>query len=188
MQATGFVLAGGASKRMGQNKALLPYRGTTLVEHVAKTVSGAVGSVALIGDPERLGHLGLAVFPDELPGCGPASGIYTALRVTETDWNLVVACDMPAVSAELLRELLGRAETAERNCVAAVGPFGQPEPLCAVYHRRCLPALTRSIRDKRLRMRDFVKEIGAIWVKVDASALANVNTPSEWTQFEAKLP
>jgi len=172
---------------MGQDKALLPYRGTTLVEHVAKTVREAAGSVALIGDPARLGHLGLAVFPDELPGCGPASGIYTALRGTETDWNLVVACDMPAVSLDILRELLGRAETAERNCVAATGPFGQPEPLCAVYHRRCLPALGRAIRDKRLRMRDLIKEIGAIWIKVDSSALANVNTPAEWAEFEAKL-
>jgi molybdopterin-guanine dinucleotide biosynthesis protein A len=191
MQSSGFVLAGGASKRMGQPKALLPYRGTTLVEHVAKTVREAVGSagpVQVIGDPARLGHLGLTVIPDELPGYGPASGIYTALRVTTTDWNLVLACDMPSVTADLLRVLLLRAETAERNCVAATGPYGQPEPLCAVYHRRCLPALTRSIRDKQLRMRDFVKEIGAVWVSVDKLALANVNTPAEWAEFEAKLP
>jgi len=186
MQASGFVLAGGASKRMGQDKALLPYRGTTLAEHVAKTVSEAAGSVALIGDPDRLGHLGLAVFPDEPPSCGPASGIYTALRVTETDWNLVVACDMPAVSTDILRELLQRAGTTERNCVAAIGPYGQPEPLCAVYHRRCLPALGRAIRDKRLRMRDLIKEIGALWIKVDPGALATVNTPAEWADFEAK--
>jgi molybdopterin-guanine dinucleotide biosynthesis protein A len=188
MQSSGFVLAGGASKRMGQHKALLPYRGTTLVEHVAKIVSEAAGSVALIGDPGQLGHLGLAVFPDELPGYGPASGIYTALRVSTTDWNLMVACDMPSVTVDLLRLLLLRAETAQRDCVAATGPYGQPEPLCAVYHRRCLPSLTRSIRDKRLRMRDFVKEIGAIWVPVDKLALANVNTPGEWAEFEAKVP
>jgi molybdopterin-guanine dinucleotide biosynthesis protein A len=192
MQSSGFVLAGGASKRMGQHKALLPYRGTTLIEHVAKIVREAVSSVApssvvVIGDPDRLGNLGLKVVADELPGYGPASGIYTALRVTTTDWNLVVACDMPSVTADLLRLLLLRAETAERNCVAATGPYGQPEPLCAVYHRRCLPALTRSIRDKQLRMRDFVKEIGAVWVPVDKLALANVNTPAEWAEFEAKL-
>src|SRR3984885_1114552 len=128
MQSSGFVLAGGASKRMGQPKALLPYRGTTLVEHVAKIVQEAAGSAApspviVIGDPDRLGHLGFQVFPDELPGCGPASGIYTALRVTQTDWNLVVACDMPGVTTDLLRELLLRAEIAERNCVAATGPY-----------------------------------------------------------------
>jgi molybdopterin-guanine dinucleotide biosynthesis protein A len=186
MQASGFVLAGGGSKRMGRDKALLPYGGTTLVEHVATTVRQAAGSVALIGDPDKLGSLGLAVFPDELPSFGPASGIYTALRRTETDWNLVIACDMPAVTADFLGELLRRAETAERNCVAATGPYGQPEPLCAAYHRRCLPALTRAIRDKRLRMRDFVKEIGAVWVPVDISTLANVNTPAEWAEFEAK--
>jgi molybdenum cofactor guanylyltransferase len=187
MQASGFVLAGGASQRMGQDKALLPYRGTTLVEHVAQTVREAAGSVALIGDPARLGQLGLPVFPDEPPSCGPASGIYTALRVSQTDWNLLVACDMPAVSEEILLGLLGMAGTSERNCVAAVGSYGEPEPLCAAYHRRCLPMLTRAIRDKRLRMRDLIKEMGAVWMRVDASALANVNTPAEWAEFEAKV-
>ena len=169
---------------MGQDKALMPYGGTTLVEHVAKIVHEAAGSVALIGDPARLGHLGLPVFADELPSCGPASGIYTALRVTETDWNLVVACDMPSISASVLRELLHHTESAGRACVAAVGPYGQPEPLCAVYHRRCLPALTRAIRDKRFKMRDLIKEMGAVWIRVDASALVNVNTPAEWEKFE----
>jgi molybdopterin-guanine dinucleotide biosynthesis protein A len=186
MHASGFVLAGGASKRMGRDKALLPYGGATLVEHVAKIVSEATGSVRLIGHPDRLGHLGFPVFPDELPDCGPASGIYTALKITETDWNVLVACDMPAVTADLLQELLRRADTTERKCVAATGPYGQPEPLCAVYHRRCLPALARAIRDKQLKMRDFVKKIGAVWVAADKSVLANVNTPDEWANFEAK--
>jgi molybdenum cofactor guanylyltransferase len=184
MQASGFVLAGGGSKRMGRAKALLPYRGITLVEHIAHTVRDATGSVALIGDPAELGHLGLPVFSDAVSGCGPASGIYTALAETATDWNLIVACDMPAISGEILRELLGRAETSERNCVAALGPHGQPEPLCAVYHRRCLSALSRAIRDKRLRMRDLIKEIGVIWITVDVSALATVTTPAEWSEFE----
>ena len=187
MQSSGFVLAGGASKRMGQPKALLPYRGTTLVEHVARTVREATDSVALIGDPELLGHCGLPVFPDDLPGYGPASGIYTALRVTNTDWNLVVACDMPGVTAGVSRELVRCAETAQQNCVAASGGDGQPEPLCAVYHRRCLAALARAIRDKRLRMRDLLKEIGAVLVPVDAAAVANVNTPAEWSEVEAEL-
>jgi len=165
MQASGFVLAGGASKRMGRDKALLPFDGTTLVEHVAKIVCQAVGSapgsVALVGDPDRLSHLGLPVFPDELPGCGPLSGIYTALKITQTDWNVVVACDMPGVSADVLRALLRCAETADaertgtesssaacnpavgvpsiqprkpqrRSYVPAITTGHQPQPLCCI--------------------------------------------------------
>jgi molybdenum cofactor guanylyltransferase len=173
---------------MGRDKALLPFGAATLVEYVAQTVRDVVGPVTLIGDPAKFGHLGLPVLPDELPGGGPASGIYTALRASATDWNLILACDMPGISADVLRNLLRAAEPAQRSCVAATGPDGQPEPLCAFYHRRCLPALSRAIRDKRLKMRDLIKEIGAIWVRVDASALANVNTPKEWLEFEAGVP
>ena len=184
MQASGFVLAGGESKRMGRTKALLPYRGTTLVQYVADVVRDAAGWVAIIGDPSQFGHLGFPVFADQVPSCGPASGIYTALRVTATDWNLILACDMPSISPEVLRELLRRAETTERDCVAATGPDGLPEPLCAVYHRRCLPALSRAIRDKQLKMRDLVNEIGVSLMPVAPAALINVNTPAEWSEFE----
>jgi molybdenum cofactor guanylyltransferase len=184
MQATGFVLAGGRSTRMGREKALLPYRGTTLVEHVAQAARSAVGSVTLIGDPAKFGHLGLRVIGDEGPSRGPASGIYTALRNTATDWNLVVACDMPAVSVEMLRALVSQADTTGRDCVAAAGADGQPEPLCAVYHRRCLPMLDAALRDKRLKMRDLLGEIGVHLLAVPTPALANVNTPAEWAEFE----
>jgi molybdenum cofactor guanylyltransferase len=187
MQASGFVLAGGGSTRMGRNKALLPFRGITLVEHVAGIVRQAAGSVTLIGDPVQLGRLGLPVVPDKLPGSGPASGIYTALTISSTDWNLIAGCDMPAITCDILLGLLRRAALTTADCVAAAGPDGQPEPLCAVYHRRCLAAFAGAIRDSRLKMKELLTEIGTENMPVDPSAVANVNTPAEWAEFEAKL-
>ena len=186
MRQSGFVLAGGASTRMGRDKALLPYRGTTLVEHVARAVREAAGHAAVIGDPDRYAVLGYPAYPDKLPGCGPLGGIYTALSVSQTAWNLVVACDMPGVSAPVLRALLARTAQARGNLIVAAGPDGQPEPLCAVYHRRCLPVLARAIRDKRFKMRDLVLELEAEAADVDRTTVANVNTPAEWAEFEQK--
>jgi len=174
---------------MGRNKALLPFRGMTLVEHVAGIVREAAGSVTLIGDPAQLAHLGLPVVPDKLPGSGPASGIYTALSITSSDWNLIAGCDMPAITRGILLDLLRRAAVAPNriDCLAAAGPDGEPEPLCAVYHRRCLPAVARAMRENRLKMKDLLAELGVELWPVDPAVVANVNTPAEWAEFEAKL-
>ena len=186
MQASGFVLAGGGSTRMGRNKALLPFHGNTLVEHVAGIVAQATGSATLIGDPVQLGHLGLPVVPDALPASGPASGIYTALSMTSTDWNLIAGCDMPALTREILLDLLRCAALTRADCVAAAGRDGELEPLCAVYHRRCLPAVARGVRENRLKMKNLLAELGAESMPVDAAALVNLNTPTEWAEFETK--
>jgi molybdopterin-guanine dinucleotide biosynthesis protein A len=186
MQRSGFVLAGGRSSRMGRDKALLPYRGTTLVQHLALAVQQAVGTVALIGEPVRYASLGYPVYRDKFPGCGPIGGVYTALSESSTDWNLIVACDMPGVSADVLRILLASAGESGKSCVIATGPSGEPEPLCAVYHRSSLPVLERAIREKRFKMRDLVAGLDSKVRLVDASALANVNTPAEWAEFEEK--
>ena len=169
---------------MGQDKALLPYRGTTLVEHLAGMVREAAGSVALIGDPDKYRRLGFPVFADQLPGCGPIGGLHTVLTISSSDWNLVVACDMPRISVEVLRTLVAAAGTCSQNCLVALGADGEIEPLCAVYHRRCLAAVSQAIQRKRLKMKDLVAELEPLKVRVDGAALANVNTPAEWDEFE----
>jgi len=120
---------------------------------------------------------------DRIPGRGPLSGIHTALSVTKTDWNLVVACDMPAISEDLLRALLDRAGQSSRSCVAAAGVAGEPEPLCAVYHRRSLAVLEQALAEKRLRMRDLLPNLGTETWAVDVAGLSNINTPAEWDEF-----
>ena len=178
------MLAGGASSRMGRDKALLAYGETTLLEHVARAVGDATGSVTLIGDPDRYRELGHAIYRDLVPGCGPLGGIYTALSVAPTDWNLVVACDMPGISASALQGLIHPEAEPGRYCVMALGPGGDPEPLCAVYHRHCLPVLERAIREKRFKMRDLVVELQAELRPIEGATLANVNTPDEWAEFQ----
>ena len=184
MRRSGFVLAGGTSSRMGRDKALLPYRGTTLVEYVARAVGEAVGWVAVVGDPDRYRELRHAVYRDKLPGCGPLGGIYTALSVTESDWNLIVACDMPGITACALRSLVDREAAPGCTCIMAAGPGDEVQPLCAVYHRCCLPVVARAIRNKRFKMRDLVPDLEVELRPLDEAALANVNTPGEWAQFE----
>src|SRR6266566_1257366 len=113
---------------MGRDKARLPYRGGTLAEWVARQVELAAQSATLVGNP--VGNVELGGIPDLYPGQGPLGGILTALHHSATDWNLIVACDMPEVSAEFLGALLAAAEGSGADALLPRGPSGQPEPLC----------------------------------------------------------
>jgi molybdopterin-guanine dinucleotide biosynthesis protein A len=176
----GFVLVGGLSTRMGRDKALLPVSGSTLVEQVARRVRRVAGTVTLVGPPERYRSLGFPVIADRVTGCGPLGGVYTALSSTSAQWNLVVACDMPEVSENLMEDLFRTAETAAADCVVPQTAQGL-DPLCAVYHRRCSAAAKAAIDRKILKMHDFVSILhGVAWPVSDHSLLANVNTPEDW--------
>ena len=177
METAGFVLTGGMSSRMGQDKALLPYGEGTLVEHVAGVVRAAAGRVTLIGAPERYYALGLSAVADSFAPCGPLGGIVTALRVTEADWNLVVACDMPAVTVEFLSGLLGEAEG---DCVAPVSEDGRMQPLCAVYHRRALERLEESMRNGIYKITAALEGLRVVERSAANRYFANINTPAEW--------
>jgi len=181
MRQAGFVLVGGRSSRMGRDKALLPYAGTTLAGHLAGVMKDAVGSVSLIGDPLRYGHLGFPVYPDRFPGAGPAGGIATALAAGLAEWNAVVACDMPDVSPEWLRTLLEIACKSTQKCVLSTQQDGAWEPLCGVYHASCLPVLEDAIRANRLKMKDLARELDALPISSPPGLFRNVNTPADWT-------
>jgi molybdopterin-guanine dinucleotide biosynthesis protein A len=182
MRRAAYVLVGGRSSRMGSDKALLRWGSATLVEHVAGAARAAAGSVTLVGAPERYAHLGYPTLADAEANRGPLGGIVTALAATSADWNLILACDMPNVSAELLNCLFTAAETgcAEVDCVAPAHEAGT-EPLCAVYHRRALPALRAALEANRLKMQAVVRSLRTrLWRAGDPSLFRNVNTPEEW--------
>ena len=177
----GFVLAGGGSTRMGRDKALLPAGGETLLDRTAKMVCDAAGSVTVIGPPARYASLGYPVVADKVENCGPLGGVYTALAITEADWNLIVACDMPELTADLLETLF---RAAESSSAAAIVPesAGGLDPLCAVYHRRCAAPALAAIRHKIFKMHDFLSTLPMARLRLaDPGPLRNVNTPADWT-------
>jgi molybdopterin-guanine dinucleotide biosynthesis protein A len=186
MQTAGFVLAGGASSRMGRNKALLATGGRTLLEIAAEAVREAAGSVTIIGPPDLYGHFGFPVIPDGRDHTGPLAGIETALRQASADWNLIVACDMPRLYPGALRHILDEAErldaaAADIGCVMPESAEGFPEPLCAAYHKR-VSSLVSAALDRGTR-----KVVAALpshlihYIRMtNDPVFQNVNTPEEW--------
>ena len=163
---------------MGRDKALLPFHGAPLAEAVAHQVKEAAGSVTIVGHPA------LGGIDDRYPGEGPLGGILTALHHTSAEWNLIVACDMPEISAGFLRRLLSIAALSPALVVLPYGPNGRPEPLCAAYSSRALAALeaafARGIRKVTAALADLPVE------RLDISEVAdlqNVNTPKDWSAY-----
>jgi len=181
MSRAGFVLVGGDSSRMGRDKALIPYRGASLAERVAREVEAAAGSVTLVGPPERYRGLGRPVIPDLHPGCGPLGGIEAALSASAAEWNLIVACDMPGVSAPFLTCLLEEAEASGAECLIPVSGPGRLEPLCAAYHRRCLPAIANAVLENVRKVTDSLASLRvARWRATQPGWAANLNTLEDW--------
>ena len=183
MGRAGFVLVGGLSSRMGRDKALLPFGETTLVEHVARQVAEAAGSVTLVGRPERYRHLRFSLIPDEFADGGPLGGIHAALAAASAEWNLVIACDMPAVTGPFLRELLDEAETSGCECLAARSPGGLPEPLCAVYNLACRDSLAAWLASGRRKASDWLATRRVRWHDTCGDWLRNANTSEEWEEY-----
>jgi molybdopterin-guanine dinucleotide biosynthesis protein A len=178
--ASGFILAGGRSTRMGEDKALLESGGITLIERVARELRSVCPDVTVIG------RSGPGAIPDDCEGLGPAGGIATALR-RGAEWNLVVACDLPEVSRELFVELLAHALPA-LDCVVPVTPDGREHPLCAVFNRRCISAFEDALAAGVRSVRRIVSAMHVVWVKVpDERLLRNVNTPADWQEYRCDV-
>jgi len=169
---------------MGRDKARLPFQGRTLVEHVAAAVAEAAGSVTLVGAPDRYRNLALPKLADTRTGIGPLAGIHAALNASKADWNLIVACDMPGISAPFLRSLITAAESSGADCLIPSGPSGLPEPLCAVYNLRCLPSIAAALDRNVSKITDALAGLRiSAWKIAEARSFWNANTPEEWTQY-----
>ena len=185
MQPTaGFVLVGGRSSRMGENKARLKIGSQSLVELVAAAVRQATGNVTLIGNPQAFNYLPFDCLADAQPDLGPLAGIETALASTRAaELNLITGCDMPDLKPADLSHLLTIAAQNHALCTLVRDATGRRHPLCAVYRPEALPFVRTALAARRLRLLELVEELKAEEVPIK-SVLHNLNTPDQWTAWK----
>ena len=150
---TAFVLAGGKSRRMGQDKALLQYQGHYLVEYPIRVLRQITQDVRIVGDSAKYSFLGLPVVPDSVESKGPLSGIYSALKISPSDYNLFLACDMPLMRAEFFSLLLARIHG--NDAIVMRFEDGTMEPLCSIYRSSCLAEIEVYFSSKKFKISDF---------------------------------
>ena len=207
---TGVILAGGKSRRMGRNKALLPLGEASLIEHVIRRMCRVTDELLLITNaPAEYAHLGLPMHSDMIPDAGALGGIYTGLMHASHDTVLCVACDSPFLVPKLLAYLisiLGEYDavmpyTHSRNRdIEVTNPSHSTDQmtlqtLCAVYAKRCLPIIELMLQESELRVHALRERANIltlapeIWKTYDSEghSFFNVNTPEDFEKAQAMV-
>ncbi|MFV8163480.1 molybdenum cofactor guanylyltransferase [Mycobacterium sp. 134] len=176
------VLAGGASRRMGRDKATLPFDGSTMVEHVVDAVSRRCSPVFVIAAPgQPLPALSAEVLRDEVRGVGPLVATGRGLRAVAeagVDRAFVCAVDMPYLSSELIDTLVA---SAERSPADIVLPWdGRDHYLAGIYRSALAGPIADLVRDGRRSMRALAESVDTQRiVMAPQRALTNVNTAAD---------
>lgn len=146
---------------MGTDKALLPLHGKTLLERAVEICKPVCKDILISsGNPEH-SKLGYKIIPDETENCGPMGGIYSCLKLSKTDWNLVISVDSTFVETEFLAFLISQI-----NRKTAVIPFHKngKEPLISLYHKNCLPSIKSMIDKGDFKMHNLLVKINPQYV------------------------
>jgi molybdenum cofactor guanylyltransferase len=156
-KTTGIILAGGRSSRMGTNKALLKLSEKTVIEKISEELREVVSDILIVTNTfEDYQFLGLPMIEDQWKGMGPLAGIHAGLNSSNTEKNLITACDMPFISSELGNILL---HLLDKYDVVVPKISGQIHPLFAAYRKDVHTEIEKSLQKQELRMSAFLKRM-----------------------------
>jgi len=190
---TGIILAGGSSKRYGQDKAFLKIGNTRLIDSILQEMHTVFKRVILITNEKvKYEYLEIPMFEDLVKGFGPLGGIYTGLMSIPDQAGFFVACDMPHINRQLVRYMVD-IKGNHRAVVPAVAD--KIEPLHAIYFQSCLKPIKHLIDTKRYQVRLFFDSIPVRYVKEDeirrfccpSKAFLNINTPDEFSKIKSRI-
>jgi molybdopterin-guanine dinucleotide biosynthesis protein A len=186
---TGVILAGGASSRMGSNKALMEIGGQTLIERVYTVMTAFFRDVIIVtNSPDLYAFIPCRTAADIYPGAGSLAGLHAGLSAGSTERIFVAACDMPFLNHALIRLLCQSDE--DCDAVVPVNAFGLREPLHALYARSALGAVQQAIERGDMSILHLLDRLQTRYVTHDLfrsivgaeESFRNVNTPEEFAE------
>lgn len=188
LDVEGFILVGGASSRMGTDKAQLMFGEQTAVQRIATALTRLTGRVRVVGAGTELCDPGFENVPDLLERWGALGGIHSALGACRATWAIVVACDLPLVTSDLFTRLWDF-NSEMFDAIVPIQPDGRPQPLCSIYRRDTTSAESaRLIAAGEHMPRALLAQVRTRWVEFRELAdlpgaehfFLNVNTPDDY--------
>jgi molybdopterin-guanine dinucleotide biosynthesis protein A len=192
-QIEAFILAGGASRRMGTDKSQLRIEQQTFAERIAETLLKITDSVTIVGRAPN--EFSLPTIPDIYPQWGALGGLHAALSACKREWAIVVACDLPFVTDELFSFLYQL--RLDHEAVVPIQQDGRPQPLSALYRiDPCHQRATELIEAGRRRPLDLLEAVSTRWVSfaeirnLDQAErfFVNINTPADYYDATRRGP
>ena len=201
----GAVLAGGNSRRMGQDKALLTLSGHSLLVRAVAVLGSVVDEVVVVAPQDRgYARLGVEIVPDVRPGLGPVGGIHAALVRGGGRPVFILACDMPYVSGELVRWIIGPSgenpmtriagQTTATTQVRVVHDGERFQPLCGLYSYDCLAKVEQALTENRCSGQALLDSLDTESLTLDhrqswdhPDLLLNVNEMESFAELAASL-
>ncbi|MDF7670729.1 molybdenum cofactor guanylyltransferase MobA [Orbaceae bacterium ESL0721] len=179
---TATILSGGQGSRMqGQDKGLAILQGKPLYQHVIEQIKGQVESIMISCNRniDQYQLAGLPIFTDDIQGyIGPISGIYSALKHSQTDWNLIVSCDTPFLPYDLVARLTSAISEQPSALAAYVHDGERAHPTTLLIHKKSISELKQFINQGNRKLILFLKSISAIKVSFSdkKQCFENINT------------
>lgn len=172
---------------MGKDKGLLTIKGKPMIEHQVSTLETITTDIMIISNQDGYDRFGYPVYPDLIKNKGPLAGIYTGLRKSTKQVNIILACDTPFITASFLRFML------ERYDDNALIPVFQEQihPLAGIYPRSVAPALKKMLEKGMLSLTETVNRLHADFIEINEdkgfrgeALFANINDPETLKRFD----
>ncbi len=179
----GYILAGGKSSRMGTDKGLLLFEGKAMIQYVIEQMLPIFDKLVIVSNNPEYEKFGLEVIPDLIKDIGPAGGIYTALKHSETKLNFMVSCDMPFVNKEAVDFIF---KNRNESQIVLLENQGKLEPLFGVYSKDCEDKWLQLIQQEKVKLQDMVLHFKLKKIPVEnneifaASFFKNINTKADF--------
>lgn len=178
------LLAGGKSRRMGQDKATLPFGDTSLGLYVAHTLLTLADDLVVV-TANADWFPGLTVVPDQFPDKGPLEGLATGLAHIRNDWALLAACDMPHLTRDLLDALWAHRDT---GLVIVPWTSNGLEPFGALYHRKLLPHVRQTLGAGEQSLKSFIQRVPHTRIPlIGTDYFHNLNRPQDYHRALAAI-
>lgn len=177
---TGIILAGGKSARMGTDKGFLKLNGISFIQYSMAAMKPLVSQIIIVSNNANYDQFNVKRVEDLIKDSGPLAGLYSGLKSSDTEYNLVLSSDIPLIRTEILKKLINNFE--DNVDVIQIMSKNRSMPLIALYRKRCENLFHNVLQNNERRLQVAISKCKVKNVVLNPSLdlfVTNINTPED---------